>query len=239
MRAGLFITGTDTEVGKTAITAGLARLLHRRGINIGVMKPVASGCAFHDGALHCADTEQLRAAAQVEDAPEQITPIALEEPLSPHIAARMAGAPLETMPTRARVRAAFEHLAGRHDAMLVEGVGGALVPITNDWWVADMAADLALPVLIIASDRLGVINQALLTIEACRARGLTVAGILLNCAACADYSAVTNADALALVTDIPVLGTMPHFLDADNADLIASALDEIGILESLRPWLPQ
>ena len=170
---GLFVTATDTEVGKTVVACGLARALAAAGIDVGVAKPVQSGAAADDPE---GDAMLLRAAAEVEDAPDEICPFAFEAPLAPLVAARLEGRSLELD----AVAAAVESLAARHDVLLVEGAGGLLVPVGESWTIADLAVRLSLPLVVVARAGLGTVNHTLLTVEAARRRGLQVAGVVLN-----------------------------------------------------------
>lgn len=234
---GLFITGTGTDVGKSFVTAGLARALARRGRRVGIMKPVASGGRPAGDRLIAGDTLLLKTAAGVDNPLETITPIVYREPLSPHMAARVENRVEPTATIRARILQAYQALRPGHDLMLVEGVGGLLVPLTNDWFVADLAKELALPVLVVAADRLGVISDTLLTLEALARRDLRCAGVLLNRVDGGDYAATTNAEALAAVTDAPIFGPvecihqhgpMGDASAADRDDPTAEAADASG-----------
>jgi dethiobiotin synthetase len=144
------------------------------------------------------------------------------------MAARLAGRPATRADLRPRILDAYEALAASHETMLVEGVGGWLVPIADDWTVADLAEDLGLPVFVVAADRLGVISHTLLTVEAIRARGLPLAGIILNRPGPPGHAAVTNAEALRIVTDAPLFGPVPYLPDA-GADELADALAGAGL----------
>ncbi len=228
MPKGFFITGTDTGVGKTAVAAGLARLLRQRRTDVGVMKPVASGCRRDAGGWRCDDTDALIAAAGSRDAYARVTPVAYAEPLSPHMASRLAGRRATRGEIRPRVLAAHEALADAHELLLVEGIGGFLVPLADDWTVADLAADLGLPVLVVAADRLGVISHTLLTIEAIRARDLPLAGVILNRPGPPGHAALTNAEAIRAVTDAPLFGPVPYLPDAEP-DELADALAAAGL----------
>lgn len=229
MGQGLFITGTDTGVGKTAVTAGLARLLSRRGRPVGVMKPVASGCRRDARGWRCDDTDALVAAAGVDEPFARVTPVAFAEPLSPHMAARLVGRPVDRATLRSRILPAYEALAARYNPLLVEGVGGVLVPLADDWTVADLAVELALPVLVVAADRLGVISHTLLTLEALRTRNLSVAGVVLNRPVPPGYAGVTNREALAAVTDVPLFGPVPCIPEDGDAEEMADILEETDL----------
>lgn len=175
---GIFITGTDTGVGKTFVTCGLARALVALGRSVGVMKPVATGCARGaGGALESDDAAALIEAAAPGDPAGLVCPCRFERPLAPAAAVALGEGP----PVRiAAIRAAFTHIAARHDTVLVEGIGGLLCPLSRRASVADLAAELGLPLLVVARAGLGTINHTLLTVEAARRRGLRVAGVLLN-----------------------------------------------------------
>ncbi len=205
MTRGIFVTGTDTEIGKTAITAGLAAVLKRRGINAGVMKPISAGGR--------ADAKLLRRAARSDQPLDTINPIYLRDPLSPNIAARREEKILDLAP----VFDAFNHLSKIHDYLLVEGVGGLLVPITDDFLVADLAARLDLPLLIVARAALGTINHTLLTIEAARARGLQINSVIYNTLSPRgpDVSAQMSPEVVTRISGVPSSGTIPYDPDVD------------------------
>jgi dethiobiotin synthetase len=217
----LFVTATDTEVGKTAVAAGLAAILRRRGRDVGVMKPVASGCEEiergDDGpdtraagaALVAADAVCLARAAGVDDPHERICPVRLRDPLSPNVAAEREGRTVDL----GAVRAAFDELSRRHDCLIVEGIGGIMVPLVADFLVADLAAELGAPLLIVARAGLGTINHTLLTLHLARSRGLDVLGVLLNASTDRPFGLAeqTNPAAIgALSGGVPVLGPLGY-----------------------------
>lgn len=169
---GLFVTGTDTGVGKTFVGCTLARGLRAAGVDVGVMKPAETGVP-PEGPQ---DALALRAAAGVDDPIELVCPQRFALPASPEVAARAEGrrVSLDAIAT------AFERLAARHAFMLVEGAGGLLVPLDADFDMADLATRLGLPLLVVARARLGTINHTLLTLAAAGARGLDVAGVVIS-----------------------------------------------------------
>jgi dethiobiotin synthetase len=178
MIPGLFVTGTDTGVGKTRIAAAIARAMTAAGPRVGVLKPVASGA--EPGPIW-PDAEAL--AAAVGGAPrERVAPLVFEAPLAPPVAARQAGQTLRWDDLWRSSREALEWWADdrRAEVVVVEGVGGWLCPIAEDATVADLAARLDYPVLVVARRGLGTINHTLLTVEAIARRGLRVAGVVLN-----------------------------------------------------------
>ncbi|MDK1032276.1 MAG: dethiobiotin synthase [Planctomycetia bacterium] len=234
---GFFVTGTDTEVGKTIITGAMAVALAREGVNAGVMKPVATGCALRREGLVSADAEFL---AQVADAPEPlhiINPVSLAEPLAPSVAARRAKVSID----RALIRQALAQIISRHDAVLVEGIGGLLVPIADNFLVADMAAEFALPLIIVARPGLGTINHTLLTVEVARSRGLQVAGIIINGyhAEMAGTAEDTNPEELRRCAGVEVLAVVPwddrtSLGEARIGESVISAVAQIRLKRLLR-----
>jgi dethiobiotin synthetase len=170
---GLFVTGTDTGVGKTHVACGLVRAWVRRGLDVGVMKPVETGVP---GGPPGPDAAALMAAAGSDDPPERVCPYAFPLAASPQAAARAAGMEVRL----AVIQEAFAALAGRHAAVVVEGAGGWAVPVAPGLDISDVAKALALPVLVVARRALGTVNHTRLTVDAVRAAGLTVAGVVLN-----------------------------------------------------------
>lgn len=173
---GLFVTGTDTGVGKTLITGGIAGVLRGQGLKVGVLKPVASGCRREREGLASADAEFLSVCAQAEYPLSVITPVCYVTPAAPLTCAEIEGRAVDYE----AIKAAYTHLCDTCDVVLVEGIGGAMVPIDEQHTVLDLAAEFNLPVVIVARPNLGTINHSLLTIEAVRHAGLPVAGIVIS-----------------------------------------------------------
>ncbi|MBV7539531.1 dethiobiotin synthase [Acidovorax sp. sic0104] len=173
---GCFVTGTDTGVGKTLVSAGLLHALAPHHRHVVGMKPVAAGLVPWGEDWASEDAIALRSASTLAVAPELDNPVLLPDPLSPHIAAARAGVQIDI---DAIVRS-YQALAAQADAVVVEGAGGFLVPLTDTLTGADLAQALALPVVLVVGLRLGCLNHALLTAEAIRARGLTLAGWVAN-----------------------------------------------------------
>ena len=180
---GLFVTGTDTGAGKSIVAAAICAALVQRGERVAAFKPVVTGLQEPrdgeppDGQSRDEwppDHELL--AAQTGQRPDQVTPHTLEAPVSPHLAADLAGIVLDAAAMLAAARAAGSDA----DALVCEGVGGLLVPLTADFLVRDLATELGLPVVIAARPGLGTINHTLLTVEAARAAALTVAGVVMT-----------------------------------------------------------
>lgn len=176
MKKGFFVTGTDTGVGKTWATLYLMRRLQQQGFSTLGMKPVASGAEWRDGRLVNEDALALQAAASWPVPYEQVNPYVYEPPTSPHIAAALAGQPIDLE----RIVDVYRGLAITADRVLVEGVGGWLAPLGERERVADLALALGLPVILVVGVRLGCLNHALLTYAAIRASGLAFAGWVAN-----------------------------------------------------------
>lgn len=207
IHTGLFVTGTDTGVGKTLITAGLAQALRARGIDVGVMKPVETGCPVRDGRLRPLDALTLREASGSRDALDLINPYRFREPLAPMVAAERSRRSIDVE----RLLEHFDRLADQHAVMLVEGAGGLLVPLTDKASFLDLALRLQLPLLVVIGSRLGALNHARLTVTAALAAGVPVAGAIVNRATAERSPArTTNPSALRRLLPIPVLGEIPH-----------------------------
>jgi dethiobiotin synthetase len=176
MTRGLFVVGTDTGIGKTHATCALLQALARRHPRVCGMKPVAAGGVQTADGYTNEDSIAHRAASTVSVPPELDNPILLPDPLSPHIAAARAGRPIEFAP----LLQAYAQLAARCDAVVVEGAGGFLVPMSETQTGADLALALKLPLVLVVGMRLGCLNHALLTAEAIRSRGLVLAGWIAN-----------------------------------------------------------
>ena len=227
-----FISGTDTGVGKTVVTALLALKLRQMGRSVGVCKPFASGCIARDGALESEDALYLKSILNLEESLAQINPITLREPLAPLVAARRAN--VSTAHWRQSSHAAIEHLKSRTDVVLVEGVGGLEVPIGEDpdgiWTARDFAADLDCPIVLVARRTLGTINHTLLSVKAAP----NIKALVFNDAApidAGDVAAATGVELLREMTGLPVWGAIPFVGDARNdvAKMNAIAAREIVI----------
>ncbi|MEI6606069.1 MAG: dethiobiotin synthase [Verrucomicrobiota bacterium] len=203
----VFITGTDTDVGKTYVTRLILETLRRDGIDAVGYKPVACG--------NRADATIL-AAASGNLPREEVNPVFLKPALAPLVAAMLENRSI----TLAELVAGYEHLAARHASVLVEGVGGWEVPLAPGLRVADLAAALALPVIVVAANRLGCLNHVLLTVNAIRGRGLTCAGIILNQLEDEmDTAMITNKGVIEELAGVPLLAHLIYrqdFLDADD-----------------------
>jgi dethiobiotin synthetase len=217
MAGGLFITGTGTGVGKTYVAALIARQLREAGKQVGVYKPVASGCEMRDGRLISPDAVALWTAAEQPATLEVVCPQMFAAPLAPHLAARAEGRRVDA----ALLRSGLEYWRERCDVVLVEGAGGLMSPISDEDYNADLAEEFGIPILVVAANELGTINatlQTLITASTYR-DGLEVAGIVLNSPRqlVDDPSVESNADELARRCVPPLLAVVEHGGGFDRA----------------------
>ncbi len=207
MKKGIFITGTDTGVGKTYVAAGLARALVRAGVNAGVMKPAETGCRRQSGRLIPHDAMLLMKSSYARDALALVNPYRFQKPLAPFVAAEFE----RTQIVPGKIMKAYHELARRHSFMIVEGAGGIMVPLLHDYTYRELALDMDLPVLIIARPGLGTVNHTLLTVSALNEKGVDIAGIVLNYSQnCKKGIAEkTNAELIEKMCGVAVLGVLP------------------------------
>ncbi|MBI3323736.1 MAG: dethiobiotin synthase [Candidatus Omnitrophica bacterium] len=240
---GLFILGTDTGVGKTWVAAGLAAWCRAQGRAVGVMKPVGTGGALRhiDGRrrLVSPDAALLARAARSDDSLALINPVCYREPLAPEPAARRAGRPVDW----SAIQAAFNALHRRHGFVIVEGIGGLLVPLSPGRTVAGLARLLRLPCVVVARLRVGTLNHTLLTVESARRHGLRILGVVLNPAdppsrdPGARLAERTNPALLKEWLPVPLLGTLARLRARDPGPGALARWIEHGIHPRLLRWL--
>jgi dethiobiotin synthetase len=224
-RAGLFVTATDTGVGKTLVACELIRRLRELGVDACGMKPVETGVGS-EGPL---DGIALRSAAGDLDALEEVCPQRFPLPAAPAVAASRSGACVDLR----SIHDAFDALSARHECVIVEGAGGLLVPIADGFDMADLARELDLPLLVVARARLGTINHTLLTLSAARTRGLAVAGVVI----CHAEGALSQADSWNLahlkgLLGRLVVGEVPYLVGAPSVPV--GAIDFERVRRELR-----
>lgn len=176
MTGGIFITGTDTGVGKTYVACGIATALRDRGVNVGVMKPAETGCGQRKGDLIPGDSMRLMQAAGVKDPLSLVNPYRFRKPLAPLVAAEMERKAIDIR----KILKSFAALSRRHDFMILEGAGGIMAPLRKEVSYLDLAGLLGLPVLIVARPGLGTVNHTLLTAAVLNHRRIPVAGVVIN-----------------------------------------------------------
>ena len=213
-KKAIFITGTDTGVGKTLVTGLLARYLSVKGINVITQKWVQTGCldmsedVFDHLKIMAKDPNEFK------DKMQDMAPQIFKHPASPHLAANMEGLKVD----EALIKSSFGRLKYAFDAVIVEGSGGIMVPLSNDRLILDLVQELSLQVLIVAENRLGAINQTLLTVEALKTRGLDIAGIIFNrLSANGDETVLEdNKRIVSKFSGIEVLGELPYSKDIED-----------------------
>lgn len=212
MQAHLFVTGTDTEVGKTRISVGLIKLLQKQGLSVAAMKPVASGCEWHDGEWQNEDALALSQQADIKLPYSQVNPYAFEPAIAPHLAAEQIGQTISL----SRIESQFALIKQQADVVVVEGAGGWLVPLNDQQTIADLVQSLKLPVVLVVAIKLGCINHALLTVQAITGSGLTLQGWVAN-----DF--LQDPQSTAIIQSLkqrivaPCLGVVPKLADDEDA----------------------
>tara|TARA_B100000959_G_scaffold35726_1_gene34240 strand:+ start:792 stop:1496 length:705 start_codon:yes stop_codon:yes gene_type:complete len=231
MEKGVFVTGCDTGVGKTVIAGAIAASMKAHGLDVGVMKPVASGAKEIEGKLISEDAVYLKKIIESTDDDALVNPILLKPPIAPTIAASKAGILIDID----KILKAYEALTNKHDFVVVEGVGGLMVPIDDNLFVADLARKMDLALVIVTVDYLGAINHTLLTIEYARSRNLRIKGIVINM--------LKNGDDLVReiekYSSVPILGTIPFkenvsVEDCIYGDIVEDFRREIDIPKIMR-----
>lgn len=221
---GIFVTGTDTGVGKTLVAAAIARYLRNQGIRVGVLKPVTSGARECGGDLVSGDAELLCWAAKCTSSDRDVSPFVLREPIAPSEAARREGVTIRYE----RIRDSFDRLAAQNDFLIVEGAGGLLVPLGDDLLVADLAIRLGLPLLIVARPDLGTVNHTLMTCECARSRGIAILGVVIN--GQPEYPGEAEKYAPRLIeqlSGVPLLGVLRRYQAADETDIVVQLANDL------------
>ncbi|KTB67291.1 dethiobiotin synthase [Pseudomonas syringae] len=221
MSAAYFITGTDTDAGKTTVAAGLLHAARLAGLSTAAGKPVASGCVMTAQGLRNADALALQAECSVELDYDEVNPLALEPAIAPHLAAREAGVAL----TVESLLQPMRHILSKQaDFTLIEGAGGWRVPLAGERNLSDLAIALKLPVILVVGVRLGCINHAVLTAEAIARDGLQLAGWVANVIDGETSRLEENLATLVERLPAPCLGQVPRLDDA-SAENVAHYLD--------------
>ncbi len=246
MAKGFFITGTDTGVGKTIISAALIKTVHMLGLKACGMKPIETGCTkkkFKVNSSHLGESPEatklkvqdrdltphdgtfLKKISGTNASLDLITPIRFESPLAPLPASEREGRAVDLR----RIKKAYQKLSLEYDAMIVEGIGGLLVPIRKNYFVLDLASDLGLPVVVVARPGLGTINHTMLTVNYALKAGLTIAGIIINYVRPPEGtpSEGTNPGIIRQISAVPLLGVFPFLNDFKSATIGKAATDSL------------
>lgn len=231
--SGLFITATDTEVGKTVVAGGLTAALRRQGFDVGVYKPLQSGHLTEDPN---GDAARLLRLSRVDDTLREICPFSFTEPLAPRLAMERAGLSVSTSDLLDHYR----HLQSKHQHVLVEGAGGVAVPYTRDGLVVDFAKELNLPVVVVARPDLGTVNHTALSVEYVRTRGLNVIGVIVNGygkSLPVSTAEENNPRMISEIAQIPVLGIIPWLGNQPREAEVIATVERSIDLERIKTYL--
>jgi len=220
----LFITGTDTDVGKTYVTAGLAVTLQKMGIDVGVMKPYAAGTPQKKG-FKSEDVEILSQAAKVSDPEDLMNPQFFKMAASPYTASKSLKVKVKVN----SVLSSFKKLSKIHSMLLVEGMGGIMTPILKNYFVTDLIKEMKLPVVIVVRTKVGTINHTILTCKMCENYKIPVKGIIINNFDSSGYQVKTLKRDLESLTGIPILGTIPFIKNLSDVSLYRNFKKNVDI----------
>jgi dethiobiotin synthetase len=225
----VFVTATDTGVGKTVVAGLLIRGMRRRGVRVAAMKPAETGCRKVEGQLLPQDGRFLREMAEMDEPLDVVVPERFALPLAPLVASRLERRRIDLQ----RVISIFEGFRRAYDVVVVEGAGGLLVPFAEidgeAYYTADLVRDLGLPLVVVARPGLGTLNHTLLTVREALRQGISVKGVVINyaCEAAHDLAEKTNSAVIDELSQVPVLGVVPHLqrISKETIDAAASCLD--------------
>ena len=224
-----FITGTDTGVGKTSITAALAACIKKLGVDVGVMKPIATGIPQKSG-FKSSDASVLSQACGVDDSEDLVNPVFMPLPASPYDVSKI----LDLKFDREIIFEKFEKLKNKHEMLLVEGIGGIMTPISRDYFVADMIKDMGLETIIVTRSTLGTLNHTMMTVKTCHDYKIPIKGIIVN-----NYdekggmTEKNSPSTIYEITNVPILGTLPFVRDYQNLEMMMSHVEKNIDLKSL------
>ncbi len=237
MGKGIFITGTDTGIGKTTVAGALAAALSRRGLKVGVMKPAETGCPEENGRRIPPDALFLRTMAGAADELDLVCPYPLALPLAPSSAAKAEGKKIEPR----KIEECYRRLSAKYELVLVEGAGGLMVPYGDKFLSTNLIKRLNLPILLVIGSRLGAINSALTAYEAARSLGIKTIGAVLNDLATNEKVLASNRESLHQFLPVPLFGEIPFMLEiprikdpATLAELVEIYLDMEQVLRVLK-----
>jgi dethiobiotin synthetase len=246
MAKGFFITGTDTGVGKTVIAGALILIMRHLGFRVCGMKPIETGCMrtgslerraeskIKNTLLMPADGMFLKEIADTDNSIDLITPVRFENPLAPFPASEIEGIPVDV----GKIKEIYAKLSKKYDAVVVEGIGGLLVPLRRDYFVLDLARYFGLPVIIVSRPGLGTINHTMLTVHYGMKEGLAIAGIVINFSQPPEKTLAeeTNPEVIRQISPVPILGIFPHLEDRENIALEKAATENLDV-ERIKKYL--
>ena len=227
MNQGLFIAGTDTGVGKTVVAAATIKALHAQGIHACGMKPIETGCSRVGNTFDPSDGMFLKKVSRMDEHIGFVTPYCFENPVAPSLASEMEGRAIH-IPL---IKEKFQALLERYPAVVVEGIGGILVPIKKDYFVMDLIRELSLPLVVVARPSLGTINHTLLTVNYALGKGISVLGVIINFSRPPENTVAENTNPLVLeqLCPVPIIGIFPHLKNLEDKVLERNALKHLDI----------
>jgi dethiobiotin synthetase len=227
MSRGFFITGTDTGVGKTVIAAAVIKALHAKGIQACGMKPIETGCQSIGETLFPSDGMFLKKVARMDETINHITPYCFASPVAPSVASETENRVIST----AVIMEAFAKLLAKYGTVVVEGIGGILVPIRRDFFVIDLVRELNLPLIVVSKPSLGTINHTLLTVNYALNMGVTVSGIIMNFTRPqgGTIAEETNPHVIQQMCPVPLIGIFPYLNTMEDEILERNALKHLNI----------
>ena len=221
----LFVTATDTDIGKTYVCAGLAYALKKLGIDVGIMKPFACGAKQKIG-FSSNDLTILTNAAMVDDAEDIINPFFFPISASPYTAAKNLGVKIDIE----HVMECFRKLDEIHDIVLVEGIGGIMTPILKDYAIIDLVKDLMANTIIVTSSKIGTVNHTVLTCNMCKNMNIPIKGLIINNFDSTGYPIAELERDLSALTDLPVLCSLPHMKKFNLSNYSALIQEKMDVL---------
>ena len=246
MAKGFFVTGTDTGVGKTIITAALIKAAHILGFKACGMKPIETGCTQKEfkvqsskfkvikNDLTPSDGTFLKKISNADESIDLIAPVRYENPLAPLPASEIENNPVDIE----KIKKAYRELARRYNVIIVEGIGGLLVPINKEYFVLDLARDFGLPLIVVSRPGLGAINHSMLTVNYALKEGLSIAGIIMNYTHTPedDLAEKTNPEVIKQISPVPIIGTFPYLRDLESSTIEKAVIKNLDI-ELIRTFL--
>jgi len=231
---GFFVTGTDTGVGKTVIAVALIKALHLLGLRACGMKPIETGCIREGDILIPSDGMFIKTIARMEENVRHVSPYCFESPLAP-----LAASEIERVSINfEKILFAYKDLSRLYDAVVVEGIGGLLVPIKRDYFVIDLARDFGLPLIVVSRLGLGTLNHTMLTVNYALKTGLDVAGIIMNSNHPQKETLAedTNPDILKQISPVPLIGIIPYLRDLEISTIEKAVVKNLD-LEIIKKYL--
>jgi len=246
MAKGFFVTGTDTGVGKTVITAALIKAAQLLGFRACGMKPIETGCTQKKFKVKSSklkvikkdltpsDGTFLKEISNANESIDLIAPVRYENPLAPLPASEIENNPVDIE----KIKKAYCELVRRYNVIIVEGIGGLLVPINKEYFVLDLARDFGLPLIVVSRPGLGAINHSMLTVNYALKEGLSIAGIIMNYTHTPedDLAEKTNPEVIKQISPVPIIGTFPYLRDLESSTIEKAVIKNLDI-ELIRTFL--